>query len=163
MTTVEIIRLQRAINAASYGPVAVDGRYGAKTRAAYAAMLAASPLGGVGVALPTPVAAKPWWTSRAVLGALATILAGLAGFAGVSLDSGQLAETLLALATAVSGAIALWGSVRRTAPIDSTLIAPGVRFGPDRLRPSEPLPTDPERGDAVGYWTTDRGPLGGPD
>lgn len=134
MNKEQIFRAQHAINAAGLGPVVVDGVWGPRTAAAYAALVRESDLGGAGVSMPTPAAPKPWWTSRAILGALATIAAGIAGFAGVSLDAGQLSETLTAIATAVGGMLALWGTIKRKAPIDSTRVLPGVRLGPDGLR-----------------------------
>lgn len=157
MTREEIFHAQRSINAAGLGPVAADGVWGPHTAAAYAELARESDLGGVGMSVPTPAAPKPWWTSRAVLGALATIAAGIAGFAGVSLDAGQLTDTLAALVSAVGGGLALWGSIRRTAPIDQGLVAPGVRVESGRLCRDSVPPDD--AGDHGGYWSGEHGPF----
>jgi hypothetical protein len=86
--------------------------------------------------------AKPWWQSRAVLGALATIIVGIAGLFHVQVDSATLTEFLLGLTTTITGALALWGSIQRKAPIDPTLVAPGVRRDGVRLRR---VPSDRKR------------------
>jgi ABC-type spermidine/putrescine transport system permease subunit II len=70
MTRSEIIAIQSELG------VQADGIWGPITAAAYAARMAHE-APGAPVALP-PVS-KPWWTSRAVLGLLASVLALLAG------------------------------------------------------------------------------------
>ena len=70
MTRSEIIAIQSELG------VQADGIWGPITAAAYAARMAHE-APGAPVALP-PVS-KPWWTSRAVLGLLASVLAMIAG------------------------------------------------------------------------------------
>ena len=70
MTRAEIIAIQTELG------VQADGIWGPITAAAYAARMAHE-APGAPVALP-PVS-KPWWTSRAVLGLLASVLAMIAG------------------------------------------------------------------------------------
>ena len=70
MTRSEIIAIQTELG------VQADGIWGPITAAAYAARMAHE-APGAPVALP-PVS-KPWWTSRAVLGLLASVLAMIAG------------------------------------------------------------------------------------
>ena len=70
MTRAEIIAIQTELG------VQADGIWGPVTAAAYAARMAHE-APGAPVALP-PVS-KPWWTSRAVLGLLASVLAMIAG------------------------------------------------------------------------------------
>ena len=114
MTRSEIIAIQTELG------VQADGIWGPITAAAYAARMAQdapqSP-----VALP-PVS-KPWWQSRAVLGLLASVLAMIAGRFGWSIDDGQITDLLLKAVELGGLALAAWGTVRRSAPIDPTLVA----------------------------------------
>ena len=137
MTRDEIVQLQRDLNARGYGPLVVDGRYGPATAEAYQEFLAVT---------PAPVPAKPWWTSRAIIGALVTLVIGLAGlFTDLGgLDTGALTDALVSIATGGAGLLALWGSIRRQAPIDPTLVAPGLRL-PARGVPSDELPPNSDR------------------
>ena len=122
MTRSEIIAIQSELG------VKADGIWGPITSAAYAARMAHE-APGAPVAMP-PVS-KPWWTSRAVLGLLASVLAMIAGRMGWSIDDGQITDLLLK-ATELGGlALAAWGTVRRSAPIDPTLVA---RVGTRDLR-----------------------------
>ena len=118
----DVLALQRRLNREGFSLVE-DGIYGPATAAAYQHYLDRQ-------ALPAPPASKPWWTSRALLGAVATILVSAGGlFMDLSsVDRGELTDVLVALSTGVAGLLALWGTVRRQAPIDPTLIAPGVRL-----------------------------------
>ena len=140
MTKDEISNAQRAINDAGIGPVIEDGIYGAETAAAYRELLRLSEFGGESQPMPSPPAPKPWWTSRAVLGTLSAILASGLGLMGLSLDTGQMTEILVTLTTLVSSGIALYGSINRTAPIDPSLVAPGVRLRRDALPPVPDAP-----------------------
>ncbi len=123
MTKSEIIELQTQLNKQGFNLV-VDGRYGEKTKAAYAAYLDRD------TQVPTlvPPAPKPWWASKTALFTLATIGVSLAALFGVELDKQSLVETLTALATLVTSILALYANSRRRAPLDSTLIMPGVRI-----------------------------------
>ena len=130
MNRAEIRYLQKQLNAAGYGPLVDDGIYGAKTAAAYARFearqdLPAIEMHGERVAVEPPLAepAKPWWTSRAVLGLLASVLAMIAGRFGWSIDDGQITDLLLKVVELGGLALAAWGTVRRSAPIDPTLVA----------------------------------------
>ena len=142
MTRHDVLRIQRDLNSMGFGLVE-DGIYGPATAAAMRQYQRMNNPAEVGLLIPDP--AKPWWTSRAVLGALATIVASLAGALwSLDIDAAQLTDTLLALVTAATGLIALWGSVRRQAPIDPTLVAPGVRLpARERVR-REPVPPGPD-------------------
>ena len=122
MTKDEIITLQSKLNDHGYN-LAVDGVYGPKTEQAYAAYLDRDPQ------VPTlvPPAVKPWWQSRAVLGLLATILVGLARRYGIEVDRGGLTDVLLQVAEVAGVALAFYGTVKRSAPIDPSLVAPGLR------------------------------------
>lgn len=123
MTKQEIIELQTQLNKQGFNLV-VDGRYGEKTRAAYAAYLDRD------TQVPTlvPPAPIPWWASKTALFTLATIGVSLAALFGVELDKQNLVEALTALATLVTSILALYANSRRRAPLDSTLIMPGVRI-----------------------------------
>lgn len=57
---------------------------------------------------------KPWYLSRTILASIVTIATAMAGAFGVpvgAIDNGALADTLLQLATALSGAVAILGRV----------------------------------------------------
>lgn len=75
----------------------------------------------------TSLLAVPWWQSRAMLGSVATIIASLAGLFGMIIDVGALTEVLLSLATVISGALALYGTWKRTTAIDQTRLLPGSK------------------------------------
>lgn len=161
MNREDTIALQRDLTARGFGPLAVDGIYGPATAGAYARLIQISDAGGIGHAMPVPAAAKPWWTSRALIGSLATVILSVVSMiTGLSIDAGAVTDALYALLTAVFGVITLVGTIRRQAPIDPTLALPGVRLGADRL-PSERLPThhhDAKR-DPSGEFS---GPFGDP-
>lgn len=130
VTRAEVRYLQQQLNAAGYGHLVEDGIYGPKTAAAYARFearqdLPAIDMGGERVAVEPPLAtpAKPWWQSRAILGLLASLLAMIAGRLGWSIDDGQITEMLLRAVELGGLALAAWGTVRRSAPIDPTLVA----------------------------------------
>ena len=118
-----IAELQIQLNKQGFNLV-VDGRWGEKTRAAYAAYLDRDP------SVPTlvPPAPKPWWQSRAIWGLIATIVAGFASRYGFEVDSEGLTNVLLQIVEVGGLALALFGTVRRTQPLDSTLVAPGLRL-----------------------------------
>ena len=126
MTKAEVLELQRSLNQSGVArqalgePLVEDGIYGPQTAAAYRARLAQEPPQAL-VILP-PVS-KPWWTSRAVLGLLASLLAMLAGRFGWSIDDDQITAVLLQLVEAGGLIFAAWGTLRRQAPIDPGLVA----------------------------------------
>ncbi|MBK1710764.1 hypothetical protein [Marichromatium gracile] len=64
---------------------------------------------------PTP--AKPWWRSRAVIGALVVVLAQVASAAGITLDSAALTDALVELISLVGAGVAIWGRVRARVPL----------------------------------------------
>lgn len=116
MTRDEIIALQQALG------VTPDGIYGPITQAAHRAYLDRindTP----SVPNITPPPAKPWWASRAILGLLATVLASLAGRFGFEVDDDAITPLLLHAVELGGLAVAAWGTVRRSAPIDPTLVA----------------------------------------
>lgn len=69
---------------------------------------------------------KPWWESRAILGALVTVLASAAGVAGYTVDIGATTEIVLSFLTLVGGALSWWGRVQAERPISRTQVMPGV-------------------------------------
>jgi len=114
MTRSEIIAIQTELG------VKADGIWGPITAAAYAARMAhEAPHAPVAM----PPVSKPWWQSRAVLGLMASVLAMIAGRFGWSIDDGQITEMLLKAVELGGLALAAWGTVRRSAPIDPTLVA----------------------------------------
>lgn len=139
MTRDEIIALQQALG------VTPDGIYGPITQAAHRAYLDRindTP----SVPNITPPPAKPWWASRAILGLLATVLASLAGRFGFEVDDDAITPLLLHAVELGGLAVAAWGTVRRSAPIDPTLVA-RVRGADVRLPVrAERTPDDDPRG-----------------
>ena len=133
MTRADVLALQKRLNQSGFAyqqtgePLVEDGIYGPATDHVHRLWLDRD------TAIPTvtPPAAKPWWTSRAVLGLLASVLAMLAGRFGWSIDDGQITELLLKAVELGGLALAAWGTVRRSAPIDPTLVA---RVGDRDLR-----------------------------
>ena len=125
MTRTDILVLQQTLNASGLAyrvlgkPLTEDGIYGPATDRVYRAKLDED----ASVPTVTPAPAKPWWTSRAVLGLLASVLAMIAGRMGWSIDDGQITEMLLRAVELGGLALAAWGTVRRSAPIDPTLVA----------------------------------------
>ena len=128
----DVLALQRRLNREGFSLVE-DGIYGPATAAAYQHYLDRQ-------ALPAPPASKPWWTSRALLGAVATILVSAGGlFMDLSsVDRGELTDVLVALSTGIAGLLALYGTIKRQAPIDPTLVAPGIRRPTRRARAGAP-------------------------
>lgn len=140
MTSSETRALQHAFNESGFAyqtlgePLDEDGIYGPATDRVHRAWLDRDK------AIPTvtPTPAKPWWTHRALLGGLATVLASVAAIAGLEVDSGQLAEVLVAAVTAVTGALSMWGAIREKGGVDPALIAGTVRLPVRADRPRDP-------------------------
>jgi hypothetical protein len=64
-----------------------------------------------------PTVTKPWYASAGVWGALVTLASSVLALLKVEVDPqvlGHVREGVLALATLVGGAVALWGRVRAT-------------------------------------------------
>ena len=127
MTRAEVRQLQINLNDLGYGPLTVDGIYGPKTDAAFRKQSQEN----ITPEVIYPPVAKPWWTSRAVLGLLASVLAMIAGRFGFEVNDGQITDLLLKAVELGGLALAAWGTVRRSAPIDPTLVA---RVGTRDLR-----------------------------
>ncbi|MDQ0454274.1 hypothetical protein [Rhizobium paknamense] len=71
---------------------------------------------------------KPWYGSRAVWGALVAIAAGGLQVAGIDLglaEQGQMADLLMALASAVGGLVALYGRLAARSAITGKGRPPG--------------------------------------
>lgn len=117
--------LQDQLNAAGYA-LKVDGVFGPNTRAAYVDAIRTAATAPVDVLIPP--AAEPWWRSRAMIGSLAGLAVPLAALTGYHLDAGYVAEVLTALASFAAAALALWGTLKRRAPIDPTLVLPNTRL-----------------------------------
>ncbi len=120
MTRAEILSIQRQLG------LTPDGIYGPKTAAAYQRWLNESTVESMPT--PAPPAAKPWYLSRAVIGILVSLIAVIAERMGWTVNANELTSLLVQLAEVGGLALAFIGTVRRRAPIDSGLIAPGVRY-----------------------------------
>lgn len=143
MTRAEVRQLQINLNDLGYGPLTVDGIYGPKTDAAFRKQSQEN----ITPEVIYPPVAKPWWTSRAVLGLLASVLAMIAGRFGFEVNDGQITDLLLKAVELGGLALAAWGTVRRSAPIDPTLVARvgtrDVRLPVRPERPADQSPSDP--------------------
>ncbi|TCW32674.1 hypothetical protein [Marichromatium gracile] len=60
---------------------------------------------------------KPWWQSRAVIGALMVVLAQIASAAGITIDSAALTDAALELISLAGAGVAIWGRVRARVPL----------------------------------------------
>ncbi len=147
MSKSETLTLQRAINAEFGWGLREDGVYGPKTADAYQYYL--NQKTPRNVPTPAPAGAKPWYLSRAVIGVLVSLIAVITERMGWIVDANTLTTLLVQLAEVLGLVLAFVGTVRRRAPIDSSLVAPGVRYTPR----ANPMPSD---------GTTDRppGPFG---
>lgn len=136
MTRTEILELQKSLNESGFAfqtigePLDEDGIYGPNTDHVYRAWLDRDT--SVPTVSPTP--AKPWWTSRAILGLSATIIAMIAGQFGFEVENEQITQVLLQAVELGGLIVATWGTIRRKGQIDPTLVA---RVGSKEVR----LPT----------------------
>ena len=136
MTRTEILELQKSLNESGFAfqtigePLDEDGIYGPNTDHVYRAWLDRDT--SVPTVSPTP--AKPWWTSRAILGLSATIIAMIAGQFGFEVKNEQITQVLLQAVELGGLIVATWGTIRRKGQIDPTLVA---RVGSKEVR----LPT----------------------
>lgn len=128
MTRAETLEIQRQLG------LTPDGIYGPKTAQAYQQWLDDNTVESMPTPAPRPAA--PWWRHKVVIGLLATVLAGITSRWGVNAD--ELTAILLQLAEVAGLVLAAWGTVRRSAPIDPTLVA---RVGARDVR----LPVRPDR------------------
>ena len=140
MTKADTLKLQRAINAEFGWGLREDGVYGPKTAEAYQYYLDQKTPRNVPT--PAPVGAKPWYLSRSVIGILVSLIAVIAERLGWTVNANELTTLLVQLAEVGGLALAFVGTVRRRAAIDSSLVAPGLRY-PTRTPPVPPdRPTD---------------------
>jgi hypothetical protein len=152
MTKAETIALQRDLIRLGYLPsFSADGRpsddgiYGPKTKAAYEMYWRERSV-EIQVPVITPEPVRPWWASKGIWGSFISLVAVVAGILGYTFDPKEATDAILPLVeliplalTAIGGALAWWGRVTAKAPIDPTLVLPGVRL-PSRLH-DEPVPT----------------------
>ena len=139
LTKARVQSLQARLNELGYGPLTVDGVYGQRTQAAYRRYL-----DEVDPDTPTviPEAAKPWWSSRTLLGLVASAMALIVSRWGWQVDGEHLTQLLTEAVQFGGLVLAFWGTVRRAGPIDRTLVA---RVGDRDLR----LPVRAERAAAA--------------
>jgi peptidoglycan hydrolase-like protein with peptidoglycan-binding domain len=135
----EVLALQRAFNQSGFAyrilgePLVEDGIYGPATDRVHRAYLDEDKT----IPTVTPQPAKPWWTHKALLGGLATVLASVAAIFNLEVDSGLLSEVLVAAITAVTGAFSIWGALREKGGVDPTLVAGHLRLP---VRPNRQYP-----------------------
>ena len=126
MSKSETLALQRAINAEFGWGLREDGIYGPKTAEAYQYYL--NQKTPRNVPTPAPTGAKPWYLSRAVIGVLVSLIAVITERMGWIVDANTLTTLVVQIAEVAGLALAFVGTVRRRAPIDPTLAAPGLRY-----------------------------------
>ncbi len=136
MTRAEIITLQRQLKAAGYHITRIDGIYGPETATAYQAFLNYNT--PKDVATPAPTAVKPWYLSRSVIGILVSLIAVITERMGWMVNSDELTILVMQLLEFGGLALAFIGTVRRRAPIDPSIVAPGVRY----FNNAYPVPPD---------------------
>jgi hypothetical protein len=146
----EIAEIQLRLTQLGFGDLAPDGIWGPRTARAYTSYLATMP---VSLAVPPP-ADKPWWTSSALIGGLISATAWGASFAGFEFNVEAAKQAIPELIGAIFAVVAVIGTWRRKAPIDPTLVAPGVRL-PRRVQPA-PLSPDADRSSRPGRPEVDR-------
>lgn len=130
MTKSDILDLQRMLLGLGFDPGAADGIYGPKTRLAYEQYLATRPRGPATMVVPD--AAKPWWESQSMLSSIATVATG-AGTLIAAIGTGGVAAlaspaAIGGLTAVITGLSGMYGTAKRSAPIDPTLVAPGHRL-----------------------------------
>ena len=159
MTKPEILELQRRLNEVGLAylvlgePLEEDGIYGKRTREVHRWHLDHD----TSIPTVTPEPAKPWWTSRGLLGGLATIIVGVAGLAGYALDVAQITEIVVSASALVAGILSTVGSLRRKGAIDPTLVM-RLPHGRDLrlpVRPERKTPGGSGRSDPRGYFGSD--------
>lgn len=126
MTKQEVAALQREINDTCGFKLVVDGIYGPKTAEAYQYYI--NQFTPRRITTPVPLAQKPWWTSRAIMGLIASGLALLAARWDWQINEDSLTQLLLEVAQFAGLVMAFIGTVRRRAPIDAGAVLPGVRL-----------------------------------
>ena len=149
----DVLALQRALNQCGFAyrilgePLAEDGIYGPATDQVHRAYLD----GDKTIPTVTPQPAKPWWTSRAVLGLLASVLAMIAGRLGWEIADDQITAVLLQSVELGGLVVAAWGTVRRKGAIDPTLVM-RIPGGTDVRLPVRPVRQSPPGDDPRGVF-----------
>ena len=77
---------------------------------------------------------KPWWQSRAIVGALVVVFAQVASLFGLVVDEPAATEAAFGLVTLVGAGLAWWGRVKATKPISRTKVLPGVNIGQSKAQ-----------------------------
>lgn len=138
----EIFALQQSLNQNGTSfkvlnkPLDEDGIYGDETQKVYKYWLDLDTR--IPTVTPTPV--KPWWTSRAIIGLIATILAMIASKAGFEITNDEITQILLQVVELGGLIIAAWGTINRKAPIDPTLV---TKIGTKEIRLPVKIQDDP--------------------
>jgi hypothetical protein len=159
VTSNEIYDLQKQLNEIGLSflvlgkPLIEDGIYGPNTDRVYTEWLDRDSV----MPSVTPEPAKPWWQSRAIIGLFAAVLAGAAHAMGLEIGSEEITAILLSLVEFVGLGLAMWGTIRRQAPIDPTLVMRLPGRGDVRLpvRPERQTPGGPGRSDPRGHFNPD--------
>lgn len=143
MTRSDVRILQEKLNSLGY-PVDVDGIYGPETRAAHQDYLDAH--NAFPEIYQAPPAAKPWWTSKATIGWVLTILfAILSRFIDTDLKADDWTPAVVQVLEGLSAMLGVYGNATREAPIDPTLVLPRVRIPSRRARqPAGTLDDQPD-------------------
>jgi len=80
---------------------------------------------------------KPWWQSRAIIGAVVVVVAQGVRLAGWEVDSQATTDAITSGLTVIGAALAWWGRVKATKPISRRRVAPGIGRDDPIVRPSK--------------------------
>lgn len=125
MTRAEVRELQIRLNQSGFShrvlgePLEEDGRYGSNTDTVYRAYLDQD----AAVPTVTPAPDVPWYTSKALVVVVASLVSFVAGLKGWQVDSVQLQEALVLGASFVAAVAGLIQAVRGEPKVDPTLVA----------------------------------------
>lgn len=73
-------------------------------------------------------AAKPWWQSRTIWGAVVVLAAQLLRLAEIEVDVDGMTDAALSLATLFGAVMAWWGRLQAQQPVSRTKVIPGVEI-----------------------------------
>lgn len=99
---------------------------------------------------------KPWWQSKAIIGAGMVLVAQGARMVGLEVDSEAATDAVLSGITLIGAGLAWYGRFKATRPISRRAVAPGVVV--PGVREHHAVPPD-DGGRDQGYWSGRRGPF----
>ena len=119
------IKAQQKLRDLGFYSGALDGVWEPASKKAYSNYLATRPNDTIVI---EPPVAKTWWTSRAILGNLGTLISIGAGFFALNIDAGAITNVLVLLSGLITAVVSLWGSMERKGPINTDRIAGNLKW-----------------------------------